>query len=124
MPFQCHINATKNREVRPICAHVSHFGPVPGVVLFLYRGRIFRFYRALEAQKTYRVYYVLGDLAVQQRISKGLDSVRSNPHDRVRLNVVSLANSSTAAALHSPPPTAHVVTAPVRGVATYKALGR
>lgn len=34
MPHKCHENA----EVRPICAHVSHLGPVPGVGQFLYRG--------------------------------------------------------------------------------------
>ena len=44
--------------------------------------------------------------------------------ERSVFTVASLANSSTAAALHNPPPTAHVVTAPVRGAATYKALGR
>jgi hypothetical protein len=34
MSHKCH----ENGAVRPICAHVSHFGPVPGVGLFLYRG--------------------------------------------------------------------------------------
>ena len=32
--YKCHLNA----EIRPICLHVSHFGPVPGVGRFLYRG--------------------------------------------------------------------------------------
>ena len=33
-PHQSHINA----EFRPVCAHLSHFDPVPGVGRFLYRG--------------------------------------------------------------------------------------
>ena len=43
---------------------------------------------------------------------------------KLRFTVASPASSSTAAALRSPLPTRHAATAPVRGAATYRALGR
>lgn len=44
--------------------------------------------------------------------------------EEVSVTVASPASSSMAVTLHSPPQTARGAVAPVRGAATYKALGR
>jgi len=61
----------------------------------------------------------------QPLLDDGVRSINSTyPALGERVTVASLANSSTAAALRNPLPTAHVVAAQVRGAATYRAPGR
>jgi hypothetical protein len=74
-PHQSHINA----EFRPVWAHLSHFDPVPGVGLFLYRGADAKVFMAAGALKTSRVFYVLVDFGGTPRTSRGLPSVRFDP---------------------------------------------
>lgn|GEM_PF-5637376 len=63
-------------------------------------------------------------LAVQQLINRVRSINPTYPALGERVTVASLANSSTAAALRSPLPTAHGVIAQVLGAATYRAPGR
>ena len=120
-PYQSHINA----EFRPVWAHLSHFDPVPGVGLFLYRGADAKVFMAAGASKNVPSLLRIGGFWRYTKDIRALPSVRFDPPSiGGKFNVVSLASNSTAAVLHSLPPTARAATAPVHGVATYKALGR
>ncbi len=120
-PHQSHINA----EFRPVWAHLSHFDPVPGVGLFLYRGADAKVFMAAGGSKNVpSLLRVSGFWRYTKDIQRSPERTIRSSLKGGRFNAVSLASNSTAAVLHSLPPTAHAVTAPVRGVAMCKALGR
>ena len=120
-PQQSHINA----EFRPVCAHLSHFDPVPGVERFLYRGANALVFMAAGGSKNVtNLLRVGGFWRYTNDIHSSPERTIRSSLNRGQINVVSLASNSTAAVLHSLPPTAHAATAPVHGVARCKALGR